>query len=85
MVEKERVPMPCSISSLSSLCRASGLGRPGESWAQPIGSVILVAEGGSELLRLELCIVCTSGKCNVDNSNVGENMRNHNNLGNNLV
>lgn len=85
MVEKERVPMPCSISSLCSLCRASGLGRPGWSGAQPIGSVILVAEGSSESLRLDLCIVCTSGKCNVDNSNVGENMNNHNNLGNNLV
>lgn len=41
---------------------------------------MLVAEGSSESYRLDLCIVCTLGKCNIDNSNVGENMSNHNNL-----
>lgn len=40
---------------------------------------MLVAEGSSESYRLDLCIVCTLGKCNIDNSN-GENMSNHNNL-----
>lgn len=35
------------------------------------GSVILAAEGSSESYKLDLRTACTLGKCNVDNSNVG--------------
>lgn len=39
---------------------------------QPMGPVILIGKGGSESSRLDLCIICTLGRCNIENSNDGK-------------